>query len=83
MFGPLPCSERGSMLWPVRWVKYSPNPRAVITARAASSISAPRTASPLATRVCTSAIAASRPSRTAVHTSRARDDGVPSDAIHV
>src|SRR6185312_12423997 len=46
MCGPEPCSWIASIECPVRWVKYWPNPRAVITPRAASSTSAPRIGSP-------------------------------------
>ena len=71
------------MLWPVRCQKCAPNPRATITARAASSASPPRTGTPAAIRAESKVRAASRASRTASHTVTARDDGAPIDAIHV
>ena len=64
-------------------MKYSPNPRVTITcARRIVHVAAAQRPSP-PRRVCTSAIAASRASRTAVHTSCARADGVPTCAIQV
>ena len=68
---------------PVRCVKYSPKPRSTITARAASSASPPWMDWPAATLRVTIAIAASRASRTALHTACARADGAPMLAIHV
>ncbi len=63
------------MLWPVRWVNCGPKPAPVMTARAAASASQPATGLPAANASRTTAIAASRASRTMAKTVCSRSDG--------